>query len=447
MVVRVLAPSVTALTLLVAGGCGRAPRAPEPTLPVAPAKVEPVATVEAVPAGPASASSEPASPLRCTLAGGIETVDDGRGKAEPHGTENLEDLRILADGDTVVMTWERQSDYDMGDSWRAPVIAERERTTAFRVQSFPVQAYACATNGYIGPLSKSEHAVTWGVNNAMAFEVWPNEPQTTEATGAETMKTRPVRSRPSPRQSMAELVTSPSVALASTYDHACDVPCQCPGAERIGLWLFPLASVHAKAWKLATPKSLTPPLAPALAMAEDGGAAAYRSDGALHLVWLDRAGAPVGAPVRVVEGDVGAPAVAISGSTVVVAWARRAAKTAPYAIEWLTVAHGAIKLPASRALVTTESAFAPAVLTDGKDAVFAWMQGDGARSGTVYAARMAFDGAAPTASPLTVSAPGDTNARDPELSGTVDAPVLAHAAFSKSRPGGVARLARLTCGR
>lgn len=431
------------VVLTTASGCSRAPTRGDAAGPV---DSVPVLAVAPVPLTDASATKLAAG---CAV-DRVETVDDGGGKPDEHGTTRLENLRVLAEGAATVLTWERQSDFQIGDSWRAPVVAEREGGGPFRVKELPVRAYACATYGYVGPLSREEHAVhavTWGVNNANAFEIWSKEPETTGAAGMEEMKSRPARSRPTGRSSVAELATSRRVAFAATHDETCDAPCGgCPQPPRRGLWLFPLAPVAAKATKVASWKDAAQPPAPAIAMGDDKGVAAYRLDGALHLIWLDRSGTPIGQALPLTTGDVGAPAVAIAGSRVVVAWARREAKSDPYGIEWIATEHGAATLPAPRALATPENAFAPAVLTDGADVVLAWMQGDGGTKGAVFAARAPIDAKDPPAA-IPVSSSDEANARDPELSGTVDAPALAYATFGKTRPGGVARLARLSCSR
>lgn len=116
----------------------------------------------------------------------------------------------------------------------------------------------------------------------------------------------------------------------------------------------------------------------------------------------------------------------------------------PYEIRWARVEHGATAVPRFEVLSTTESAFAPAVITNGVDAGIAWLEGDASGKGAVRAARLALDGkASPVA--VAVSPPDEPNARDPELSGTLDAPALVYTSISKTRPGGVVRLARLGC--
>ncbi len=436
--------TIALVLVLAATGCSRAPErrsasSLQVSSPPAPGAA-PVATPD-----PATMLARPVG--GCTAPQQAETIDDGGGKPSEFGTTRLENLRVLAEGDVTVLTWERQTDHLVGDSWRAPVIAESEGAGTFRVKELPVRAYACATYGYAGPLTKDEHVVTWGVNNARAFEIWAKNPDTRGLAGQESMKERPVRERPTLRSAVTELATSRRVAFAATYDATCDQVCgTCPKRSSRALWLFPLAPVTAKATKVASLPNAAASPAPAVAMGDDTGVAAFRVSSAIKVLWLDRDGGPSGVSLEIAKGDVGAPTVAIAGDKAVVAWGRRATKADPYAIEWTVLERGAVTLPAVRTLPTSESAFAPSVLTDGRDVVFAWMQGDGGTKGTVLATRVALDQKdAPAA--VAVSTSDEGNARDPELSGTVDAPVLAYATFSKARPGGVARVSRLVCTR
>jgi hypothetical protein len=378
------------------------------------------------------------------VASGPETVDDGGGKPDEDGTTKLENLRVLGDGESVVLTWERQSDFRSGDSWREPHAALRRGGATFRSVALPVRAYACATSGFVGPSSGAEPVVAWGVADTRAFEIWGELPKVSGTGAMDTVKTPALRTRPTHRQDLTSLVVSRNVALATTYDGTCEVLCSCRGPTSHGVWVYALSGAPMATRIAVAADDMHAPDAPALAMSKEAGVAAYRMAGALHVLWLDGDGKPVSSPVRLDEGDVGAPAVAIAGRRAVLAWARRDARGEPYRLRWLVVEHGASTFAAPNVLATAESAFAPAVVTSGSELVLAWMEGDGATKGRVLAARIAVDRPASFA-PVTVSSGDETNARDPELSGSVDAPVVAYGAFSKARPGGVARVATLAC--
>jgi hypothetical protein len=412
----------------------------EPSVVQAPSALEAGASE----AGPAPAAS--GGPVFCRVASAPETIEDGEGKAASMGTTRLENVRVLADGDALVVTWERQSDFQIGDAWRAPVFAMRKGRGPFVVRQLPVSAHACATNGYAGVASTDAPLVAWGVADDMGFQLWKAPPAVTEVAGFHEVKTPPTSRRATPRQSLRGFVASRTVALATTADLSCDDGCSCLVSATNGLWTFDLADRRPPARLVSSPPSGRAPEVPALAMGAERGVAAWRVEGELYLAWLDGSGKPLGAPLRVDVGDVGAPALAIAGSRVVVVWARHDAAEAPYRLRWMLVEHGASALPPPETLVTAGSALAPAVLTDGKDAVFAWMEGDGGARGVVLAARvvLAHRSAAPRT--VVVSSSDERNARDPELSGTVDAPVVAYSTFSSLRPGGVARVARLACG-
>jgi hypothetical protein len=383
---------------------------------------------------------------RCTVEAPPESIDDRGGKAGELGTTKLENLRVLASGDTTVATWERESDFTVGDSWRAPVIAMRHGASPFVIRELPVRAYACATYGHVGIASLDAPFVTWGVNNTNAFESYGTVPELAGPAGMDTVKTPPKSRLVTRRQEVRDFVASRGVVLATTFDASCDTLCTCADTAHRGLWLYSLDSPKTKPTRLASlPSREGSPLVPALAMSDTVGVAAYRIAGVSHLVWLDGTGIPTGAPLRIDEGDVGAPALAIAGKRVIVTWARRGAKTEPYELRWLAVEHGATTLPAAKVLPTAGSAFAPGALTDGADAVLTWMEGDGGTRGAVFAARVALDESRPASPSVVVSMTDETNARDPEVSGTVDAPVIAYAAFDAKRPGGVARVARLAC--
>ncbi len=385
----------------------------------------------------------------CTVVGAVQTIDDKMGVPHEHGTTRLENLRVLAEHDKTIVTWERSNDFDVGDYVRTPTLALRGGSGPFVQRQFQSSATTCAPYGRVGPLTADEPFVTWGVDGGLAFLVWKGLPGPAHLQTADMVDSRAARRVGTPRQEIQSFVTSRRVALAATSDLGCDSYCECGDAARTALWVYPLGG--AKAAKIASiagsgrEASL---LVPALAMGDGQGLGAYRDRGALYLVWLDAAGTPQGASLRFDAGDVGAPALAISGSRALVAWARRGkGKDEPYAIKWMSLEHGTKTFPEPETLLTKGSAFAPGVLTDGTEAIFTWMEGDAASKGAVFAARRSLARAGHPSNAVMVSPLDDENARDPEVSGTVDAPVIVYGKFGKARPGGVPRIAYLECRR
>ena len=284
--------------------------------------------------------------------------------------------------------------------------------------------------------------MTWGVHNTSAFELWDKL--------AGGVPQRPRRRVVTPRQDVRTFVVSGKVALAATLDGPCDLPCSCPKGWKPALWVYGLDPEARFAERIALGSTEMPasldndvPTTPALVMGEHGGAAAFRAGRTLNLVWLDPAGKPKGTPLRLDEGELGAPALALAGPDVIAVWARRETKSAPYRLQWSRLA--AFGSPSgARHVPTAGSALAPAVLADDESIVLAWMEGDAERRGAIYVARSKLDEA--RFAGRLISTPEETNARDPELSGTVGEPVLVYAAFSKTQPGGEVRFTRLRCG-
>ncbi len=143
---------------------------------------------------------------------------------------------------------------------------------------------------------------------------------------------------------------------------------------------------------------------------------AYRTAASVMGVTLTDEGVPVGTPVTLGFGEVGAPTVAWRGDALTVVWAQRDSARAPYSlryIEWTRTAATPTP-PAPRALVTgTTSAFAPSLVTVGDRRVLAWMEGDD-RNAAVRVSSTALGPEHLADHAVTVSAP-TAHARDPEL--------------------------------
>src|SRR5262249_40450086 len=154
--------------------------------------------------------------------------NDGQGFRSEDGQTEVEDTRLLVDDatDTTIVTWERQSNYQMGDSFRSPMAAVRVKGGPFRVVEFPVEAYACATYGQISAHSSEHPLVTWGVSNTRGFELWKDVPQTSkDELGRRIPKTGSERTVFTKKQEIGAFAVSHDVVLAATLDGACDALC------------------------------------------------------------------------------------------------------------------------------------------------------------------------------------------------------------------------------
>lgn len=430
-------PILFSLTFL--GACSRRPPpAPGPAAAPSSPRAEQTPTTDAG-VLPEAATAAVATP-RCRAEGAFETIDDGQGRASRWGTEKLESLRVLVDADVTAVTWDRQGEYTSGDSARVPVLALSRSGGAFRVQGLPVRSYACATSGYTGTLSAREPFVTWGVLQAEAFQVWGDVPAANELV----LHSKPIREIPAASQPSA-LATNGGFALASVAVAQCPESCNC-GNYTYALTMTSLMAKGARPKKIASiPESEYRSAAPALAMSDRGGVGIARIKGALKMFLFDASGAHVGEPATLDQGDVGAAAAAVSGDTAVVSWAKRSGPKEPYALRFAKIDLAARSASPARVWDTGgASAFAPALVTDGANVVVTWMEGDGGSKGTVRVARTRLDATAPLVA-TQVSTADETNARDPEISGPLASPTIAYAAFSRERPGGIARVARLRC--
>jgi hypothetical protein len=430
-----------------------------------------VADVAPVPSSSSSNSTTTAKPetpaAHCEVEGTPETLDDEQGQRSEWGYSALENIRVHASANKTVVTWERQSRQVVGDSSREPVSAIREAgSSSFQITTFPVHAYACATYGLIAPASfDKDETIVWGRENTHGLEIWNRTPKRDRASVAQSKPQRTVFPK---NQEISTFVASGKVALAAVTEGTCEHLCACPEGWKRSLWLHGLDPAAPFAQRVVTAPSTSPstttddnaPSVPALSMNESGGVAAYRLNKALYALMLDAQGKPVWSkPLLIDSGDVGAPAVSILSTkdAAVMVWAKRESKEKPYELRFARLANTLTATPESRVLVSSSvSSIAPATLATDDTLVVAWMEGPDERSGNIHVARTSpgwnlwFQTSA-TKDPLikestVVSTSAESNARDPELSGSVDAPVIAWSSFSNKRPGGEARLARLRCG-
>ena len=448
---------------LVVAGCAKA-IAPKAEVPTPPAAAPSVAAAPAVATttATATATATDAGPPTCALTDS-DTIDDGEGALIPSsqgaGSMVLDDVRVLASGaddaaSATIVTWTRRAQFPVGDSWRTPHMAIRTSirapdATLWKKTTLPVLGYACATYGTIAPNTLERPFVAWGVANSTSFELWKDIPSAKDPSGTTWEYTTPLARVPTPRSSIDHFVASRDVTLAMATEETCDVSCTCTDPARYTLAVRSLDPKQKFSVRLGPleDKYEARPDAPALAMGPTGGIAAYRYKKQLFLAWLDASGRPLstGKPVAFADGDVGAPAVALAGTDAIVVWGQRPGKDAPYRLHMMRLPYAAAPetpramAPAAPA-APAASAFAPAVLADEQRAVYAWMEGDSGTHGEIHVARE-WNG------PSTVISGDETNARDPELSGTTSHPTIVWQTFPKENMAGVIRTGHLDCER
>jgi hypothetical protein len=404
----------------------------------------PAAADTSAPAVPAASAAAPAPPVAVVACGvsARETVLTTT-KADEYGFVSLENARVAATPEATLVSWEERSNFDVGDSWREAHFAVKRGAGPWKKHRLTAMAYACATYGYIAPLQREAEvgSVTWGVANSWSLDVLPEAPAM-DAVMDGVVPKKPLRSVDTKRAYVRSLVAAGDVAVTITGEDACP-DCSC-GAKGDGVRAF---GIGATRFDTLIAKAASPD-AVAVASSKDAIAVSYRSKGRLYLAWLGPNGASLGPPAAFSVGEPGAAALGLVGDRLVIVWAERSDKTAPYVLQLATAAAGSAP-STPRALTTQGSAFAPALLLrEGRalhedELLLAWMEGDG-KSGKVLAARTTL--ARPDlASVVTVSEPDESNARDPELGGTVDAPTLVYGSFSNALPGGKLRLARISC--
>lgn len=405
-----------------------------------PSPVERAAAVDGKPALVASAPSvapaatPQAGARTCTLQKPVETFDDKAGATGEYGSEAAENVRLLAHERDVMVTWERQTHFNVGDPSRTPVAMYRHAAEPWKQTKLEVMAYACATYGYIAPARPSAESlgiVSWGQQNTTAFEGWTGLP------GRSNKRERSLATRT--EMLAGPFVLSGSTVLASTRE-GCDSVCDCQSNWQ-GLRLYDLDAKPRQSERVVKAEGAD---SLALTTSANGGALAYRHKKTLQLGWLDAQGKLQAPPQKLAEGDVGAPAMAMVGKKLLVVWAERTGKTAPYALKWSLLEHGAAPMPA-QTFTTADSAFAPAVLVDGDAILLTWMEGDAQKRGRIRLKNLLTTAITADLTDALVVSGDDANARDPEIAGTAAKPYLVYTAITKKMGGGQVRFAELAC--
>ncbi len=178
----------------------------------------------------------------------------------------------------------------------------------------------------------------------------------------------------------------------------------------------------------------------AIAMGKTRGAYAFRYKGAMWLGWIGATAADVTAPVKIREGKLGAPTMAMSGDELVVMWAERTSDADPWRLAYTRF--GESKASATEVL---ERGFAPSLAATPDGYTLAWMDGEARATGWIRAARFERE-----TTPSLVSAsdltPRTGNSRDPEVAVSGGRAWIVWQEFP-AKSNGKVRVASLTCPR
>ena len=415
--------------------------------PPRPTAATPVPSSSASVAATSPDASAPAAPVAtCAVAASLTIA--------PKDPRSVENVRVAAAARALV-TWEDlEEGPHVGDPSRTANAAwidwtpEPHATTAM----LPYRAYASAVFSYLGPTrGAGPELFTYGLAGAPVFarfdqkdSVWKKiDPN----LGGPPTATKDLIVHMSVQEAFAVADGAPVAAVAG-FETPCESYYTCeaiygPAMQKgfedsvrvVSLGAKPASEI---VWHSGSPRSQkkqTAPLAPAIAFGASKGAVVFRVDRSIMLSNLDAAFHP-SAPVTLATADVGAPAVAMRGDSVIAAWAERASPSEPYhLVIWDGTAHAVKSGPAS--------AFAPSLAVRDADVLVAWMEGDADRRGQIRLARTPLAGdvdftTAPVLSDVTV------NARDPEISVAGDDVVLVWSEFTKTTK---LQARKLTCPR
>jgi hypothetical protein len=377
----------------------------------------------------------------------------------------LQNLRIAADAQGALLTWERLNTPDTGDSFQVGFGALVGSSDADVVTvAMPARAYASAAYTTVAPSTIEGHLdfVAHGVAGKSDFRTY--------AAGLRAWKGIKIfeDEGPKPRQTATppfgpaeSLAVAPKVPLAllAGIETPCGNRYDCPELfEPVEQRGFPkslrtLSFVANRAYSeilfkgtIKTPKK---PFLPAVATSGERGLVAYRVDDQLRAQWVTLDGKAAGDALSVgPSGDVGAPTVTMSGDLAYVIWANRVRAADGYRLWVARIARNGVELTAP--LDTgTQSAFAPAVAAHNDELVVTWMQGDGGRRGTIRLGRVSIISIAPGHDAIPMHAiepqtPDDGNRRDPEIAIDGDRTYLAWSDFT-ARTSGIPVLRVLEC--
>ncbi len=389
----------------------------------------------------ATDASPPPSPASTCALGATATIADGD-SGELLGT------RIAASGDVAFVELERQG-HDEHEGWDGPKphFAWMEASTfPARIDEAPVGVSSAVAAPYalavpiggdrIASLIYGQH-IDWSFELGMLSSLPVRKYETWRMFEAKNQTSYvPPSYVPNALEAAAADATSPLRIAAITTGHDLGgkrvedcfetmtgpqvsvPPCHSllwAGATELAVIGFPRTGAP---WtkKIPVPVAIVPgekyvEIGPiAIAMGKTRGAYAFRYKSAMWLGWIGATAADVTTPVKIRDGKLGAPTMAMSGDELVVMWAERASDADPWRLAYTRFDES--KTPSTT--VTLERGFAPSLATTADAYTLAWMDGDASASGWIRAARFER-----STTPSLASAPALTprtgNARDPEV--------------------------------
>lgn len=367
------------------------------------------------------------------------------------GGDSLENVRVWVDGNQTIVTSERVSTPQYGDSagsghvtwidWTRP---PKERA---REVMLPYRAYASAMYTRVG--ATRDGLFAYGVAGDAEFGLFPQGHAAWKALNPHQDDALPTRDRlvlnfvvtgsfsVAPERAIAA-VAGLETSCPLGYCDDVILPTSPPPLRSVRLVSLERPARSHLVWSARLPK-LDQPLAPAIALGKDAGAIAFRAE---NEILLARFGADLKpkTPEKLAVGDVGAPAILFRNAEPIVAWAERASQNDPYRIH-LLVDGKRHELRAG-----SESAFAPSIALFEDQLLVAFMQGNTGTSGKIRLARIPLAALGDVVDVSTAAdlSPGSVNARDPDLAVSRAGAVVAWSEFPKNAMSRV-EVRRLDC--
>jgi hypothetical protein len=368
----------------------------------------------------------------------------------------LQNLRVAANSEGALLTWERLNQPDIGDSSQLGFGAATANGGAdLETVVLPARAYASAMYTTLAPSTIEGHLdfVAYGVAGGSGFRAYSTGLAAWKGVKVfEDFGPKPWLAKALPFMLMEELVVAANVPLAAIA--GIETPCanryDCIQLfEPVEQQGFPKSlrslslvgkQAHSEILFKGTITSPKKSFAPSVATSGDSGFVAFRVDDKLKAQWMTLNGKPDGeAIVLGLGGDIGAPAVAFAGKDAFVVWAYRARATDAYQLWIARVANEMVDL--ARPLDTgTGNAFAPGIAAQGDSLVVVWMDGDGGKKGIVRLGRIALsdivgDRAQVTVRAIEAQTPDEGNHRDPEVAVSGDHVYVTWSDFTTNKAG------------
>jgi hypothetical protein len=367
----------------------------------------------------------------------------------------LQNVRVAANSDGALLTWERLDLPSTGDTSQLGFGATTNANADLETVVLPARAYAAAAYTTVAPSMIEGHLdfVTYGVAGGSGFDAYSAGIAAWKGIKVfEDLGPKAWVSKVLPFMLTEALVAAPNVPLAVIG--GIETPCanrydcveRFESLERRG---FPKSlrslsflgkQAHSEILFKGTILAPKKTFAPSVAVLVDRGLVSYRVDDQLKAQWMTLDGKLDGEAIVVgPSGDIGAPTLGFGGEHAFVVWAYRTQKKDTYRLWIARVAKGLVDFV--RPLETgTSDAFAPAIAERGDSLVMVWMQGDGGKKGTIRLGRIALGDIVAERAEVQVRAiepltPDDGNRRDPEIAVSGNHVYVTWSDFTSRRTG------------